>query len=119
VGQCLVREREEERAQEIAGEFYPQNKELTEEQICEAVGSSENAEQYATICELARRLGFTDEKIRILFKRCSRNTVGVERKLRNQLGECPENVVSREGESLRSNSSCKLTMNGRGVGDRS
>jgi hypothetical protein len=87
--QCVVRESEEERAQEIAEEFYPQNKGLTEEQICAAVGSPENAEQYAAICDLARRLGYSDDRIRMLFKRDTRNPVRMERKLRNQLDELP------------------------------
>lgn len=43
-GPYVVRESEEERASEIAEEFYPQNRDLVEEQTCAAVGSSERAE---------------------------------------------------------------------------
>ena len=96
VEQCVVRESEEERAPEIADEFYPQNKDLTEADICAAVGSSENAEQCATICDLARQLGFSEAKIKMLLGRRARNPVCLERKLRNQLDERPENAVSRE-----------------------
>jgi hypothetical protein len=96
-GQCVVRESEEERASEIAEEFYPQNKGLTEEQICAAVGSSKNAERYATICNMARQLGYSDDRIRMLFKQGATKPVLVERKLRNQLDKRPENAVSREG----------------------
>jgi hypothetical protein len=88
--QCVVRESEEERASEIADEFYPQNKDLTEEQTCEVAGSSESTEHCATICDLAHQLGFNDAKIRMLLKQGSRKPVRVERKLRNQLDERPE-----------------------------
>ncbi len=95
VEQCVVRESEEERASEIAEEFYPQNKGLTEEQICEGVGASENAEQCATICDLARRLGYSDDRIRTLFSQVGRNPVRVERELRNRLDEPPEYVRAK------------------------
>jgi hypothetical protein len=91
-----VRESEEERASEIADEFYPQNKRLIEEQTCAAVGSPEHAEQCATICDLARQLGFSEAKIKTLLGQRGRNSVCLERKLRNQLDERPENAVSRE-----------------------
>ena len=91
-----MRESEEERASEIADEFYPQNKRLIEEQTCAAVGSPEHAEQCATICDLARQLGFSEAKIKTLLGQRGRNSVCLERKLRNQLDERPENAVSRE-----------------------
>jgi hypothetical protein len=84
-GQCVVRESEEERASEIADEFYPQNKRLTEEQISAAVGSPENAEQYGTICDLARRLGYDDARIKVLLRHETKNPARLERKLRNEL----------------------------------
>ena len=96
LGQYVVRESEEERAQEIAEEFYPQNKGLIEEEICDAVGSSEDAEQYATICELARRLGYGEAKIKMLLRQRANNPVSLERKLRNQLDEGSENGVAPE-----------------------
>jgi hypothetical protein len=90
-----VRESEEERASEIADEFYPQNRDLAEEQTCAAVGASEHAEQYTTICDLARQLWFSEAKIKILLGRRARNPVCLERKLRNQLDERPDDAVSR------------------------
>jgi hypothetical protein len=87
--QFVVRESEEERAPEIAEEFYPQNNRLTEERICEAVGSSENEEQYGTICELARRLGYDEARITMLLTHETRNPARLERKLRNELDERP------------------------------
>jgi hypothetical protein len=95
-GHCVVRESEAERAPEIADEFYPQNRDLVEEQTCATVGSSEHAEQYTTICDLARQLGFSEAKIKMLLGQRARNPVCIERKLRNQLDERPENAVSRE-----------------------
>ena len=94
--QYVVRESEEERASEIADEFYPQNRDLVEEQTCAAVGSSEQAEQYTTICDLARQLGFSDAKIKTLLGNRTRNPACLERKLRNELDERPENAVSPE-----------------------
>ncbi len=90
-----MRESEEERASEIADEFYPQNRDLAEEQTCAAVGASEHAEQYTTICDLARQLWFSEAKIKILLGRRARNPVCLERKLRNQLDERPDDAVSR------------------------
>ena len=97
-GHCVVRESEEERAPEIAEEFYPQNRDLGEEATCAAVGSSEQAEQCATICDLARRVGYSEAKIERLLGQRRRNPVRLERKLRNQLDERPDNAVSRERE---------------------
>ncbi len=54
----VVRESEVERAPEIADEFYPQNKNLLEEQTGAIIQSPGNAELCATICELARMLGY-------------------------------------------------------------
>jgi recombination directionality factor gp3-like protein len=61
----VVRENEMERAPEIAAEFYPQNRNLLEEQTGAVIQSPGNAELCATICELARRLGYHPVKTRI------------------------------------------------------
>jgi len=92
----VVRESEEERASEIADEFYPQNRDLGEEETCAAVGSSEQAEQCANICDLARRVGYSEANIRILLGQMARNPVCLERKLRNQLDERPAFSPARE-----------------------
>jgi len=62
----VVRESEVERAQEIADEFYPQNRKLLEEQSGAIIESPGNAELCARICELARLLGYNAAKTRML-----------------------------------------------------
>jgi hypothetical protein len=86
----VVRESEVERAPEIADEFYPQNKNLLEEQTCASIQSSGNAELCATICELARLLGYHPVKTRILVGQWRQDLVGLERKLRHELDEGPQ-----------------------------
>jgi hypothetical protein len=86
----VVRESEVERAQEIADEFYPQNKKLLEEQTDAIIQSPGNAELCATICELARRLGYHPVKIRILVGQWRQDLVGLERKLQHELDEGPQ-----------------------------
>jgi hypothetical protein len=89
-GPFVVRESEVERAPEIADEFYPQNKSLLEEQTGVAVQSLGNAELCATICELARILGYHPVKIRILIGQWRQDLVGLERKLQHELDEGPQ-----------------------------
>ncbi|HEV3481739.1 MAG TPA: hypothetical protein VGR97_05350 [Candidatus Acidoferrales bacterium] len=64
-GQCVVRESEEERASEIADEFYPRNKRSVEEQADAAADSiaREPVEQCSTLCRLARQLGHGNVRI--------------------------------------------------------
>jgi hypothetical protein len=89
-GRFLVRESEVERAPEIADEFYPQNKNLLEEQSGASIQSPGNAELCATICELARRLGYHPVKTRILVGQWRQDLVGLERKLQHELDEGPQ-----------------------------
>jgi hypothetical protein len=86
----VVRESEGERAPEIADEFYPQNKNLLEEQTGAIMQSSANAELCATICELARLLGFNAARTKMLVGQWRLDLVGLERKLRNELDEGPQ-----------------------------
>jgi len=95
-GPYVVRESEEERASEIADEFYPQNRGFVEEQTCERVASSEHAEQCATVCQLARRLGYSEARIQKLIGQEVRNPACLERRLRSQLDEQPENGISKQ-----------------------
>ncbi|HUZ94354.1 MAG TPA: hypothetical protein VMU57_05515 [Edaphobacter sp.] len=99
-GPYVVRETEEERAPEIVDEFYPQNKSLGEEQASATVESPEHAERCATICDLARKLGYNEAKIRTLLGQKAGNSVGVERELRNQLDERPEGGVPLKGRQV-------------------
>jgi len=93
-GPFVVRESEMERAPEIADEFYPQNKNLLEEQTGAIIQSPGNAELCATICELARLLGYHPVKTRILVGQWRQDLVGLERKLQHELDEGPQ--ISRE-----------------------
>jgi hypothetical protein len=86
----VVRESEVERAPEIAAEFYPQNKNLLEEQTGTVIQSPGNAELCATICELARLLGYNAAKTKMLVGQCRLDLVGLERKLQHELDEGPQ-----------------------------
>jgi hypothetical protein len=86
----VVRESELERAREIAGEFYPQNKNLLVDQTGAIIQSPGNAELCATICELARMLGYHPVKTRILVGQWRQDLVGLERKLQHELDEGPQ-----------------------------
>jgi hypothetical protein len=86
----VVRESEVERAPEIADEFYPRNKNLPEEQTGVIIQSPGNAELCATICQLARLLGYNAAKTRMLVGQWRLDLVGLERKLQNDLDEGPQ-----------------------------
>src|SRR5437016_2704699 len=60
--QYVAREKDAERAGEIAGEFYSNGEAAAGEPVEPAIGQSEGDEQLARICELARRLGHNDAK---------------------------------------------------------
>jgi len=86
----VVRESEVERAQEIADEFYPQNRKLLEEQSGAIIQSPGNAELCARICELARLLGYNAAKTKMLVGQWRLDLVGLERKLQHDLDEGPQ-----------------------------
>jgi len=85
-----VRENEVQRAKEIADEFYPQNKNLQEDQGGAIFQSPGNAELCATICELARLLGYNAAKTTMLVGQCRLDLVGLERRLQYELDEGPQ-----------------------------
>src|SRR5712671_1306438 len=98
----VVRESEVERAQEIADEFYPQNRKLLEEQSGAIIQSPGNAELCARVCELARLLGYNAAKTKMLVGQWRLDLVGLERKLQHDLDEgpqisSPEKVGKRSG----------------------
>ncbi len=98
----VVRESEVERAQEIADEFYPRNKNLLDEQTGANIQSPGNAELCARICEVARMLGYNAAKTKMLVGQWRLDLVGLERKLQNELDEgpqisSPEKVGTRSG----------------------
>jgi hypothetical protein len=100
-GPFVVRESEIERAPEIADEFYPQNKNLLGEQTGAIIQSPGNAELCATICELARMLGYHPVKTRILVGQWRQDLVGLERKLQHELDEGPQ-IPPENGGGKRS-----------------
>lgn len=93
----VVRESEVERAPEIAAEFYPQNKSLLKEQTGIIIQSPGSAELCATICELARMLGYHPVKTRILVGQWRQDLVGLERKLQHELDEGPQASAPKQG----------------------
>jgi hypothetical protein len=97
----VVRESEMERAPEIADEFYPRNKNLLEKQTGAIIQSPGNAELCATICELARMLGYHPVKTRVLVGQWRQDLAGLERKLQQELDEGPQ-PPPENGRSKRS-----------------
>jgi len=97
----VVRESEVERAPEIAGEFYPQNRNLLVEQTSVIIQSPLSAELCARICELARMLGYPPVKTRILVGQWRLDLVGLERKLQNELDEGPQIAAAEKNGGNR------------------
>ncbi len=98
----VVRESEVERAPEIADEFYPQNRNLMEEQTGAIIQSQGNAELCATICDLARLLGYNAARTKMLVGQWRLDLVGLERKLQNELDEGPQIPPPSNGGGKRS-----------------
>jgi len=97
----VVRESEVERAPEIADEFYPHNRNLLEEQTRAFIQSPGNAELCATICELARMLGYNPAKTKMLVGQWRLDLVGLERKLQHEIDEGPQ-LPPEDGGGKRS-----------------
>lgn len=71
---------------EIAGEFYPDgNAAAAEESTEPSIGQGEWIEQLARICELARRLGLSDAKTKMLIGQSAGDLAGLEQKLLKQI----------------------------------
>ena len=85
----VVRETDDERASEIAPEFYPQDRWTDNEHADPPDGSDadQQHEQSQRICELARRLGYREVKTRMLLGQWATNLAGLERKLRDELDQ--------------------------------
>jgi len=97
--QYVVHESDGERAKEIAGEFYPDSDAAADVSAEPTSGRSEKGEQLATICELARRLGYNDAKAKMLIGQSAANLAELERKLLNELDERPAPIPSGDGEN--------------------
>ncbi len=90
----VVREEDVERAEEIAGEFYP-DAEASANESSIGIGPSDGDEQLGRICELTRRLGYNDAKTKMLLGQWVGKLTELERKLLNKLEESgPERTVS-------------------------
>ncbi len=85
--QYLVRETDDERASEIANEFYPERRWVAEEELDSPQTIQEQDELSARICELTRRLGYREVKTRMLLGQWARNLAGLERKLLDELDQ--------------------------------
>jgi hypothetical protein len=97
--QYVVRETDAERAEEIAGEFYPNGEAAAEKPLEPANGQSERDEQLARICELARRLDFNDAKTKMLIGQSAGDLANLERKLLNQLDDQPGRKSAGTGDN--------------------
>lgn len=98
--QYVVRETEGERAEEIAGEFYPNGDAAPAESVESATGQSDREEQLARISELARRLDLNDAKTKMLLGQCAGKLADLERKLMNDLDERPEVIPAGGSETV-------------------
>jgi hypothetical protein len=87
------------RAEEIAGEFYPNGPDVDEEPVEPAIGQSERDEQLARICELARRLGFNDAKTEMLIGQSAGDLAGLERMLLNELDDQSSRKSAGNGDN--------------------
>ncbi len=100
--QFIVHEEDAERAGEIAAEFYPdvsQPPELAELMV----GPTEQDEQCARICDLARKLGYNEALIRMKLGQWADNLAGLESELLNELDDFPEQPggARRKAETKR------------------
>ena len=97
--QYVVRETDGERAQEIAGEFYPNGEAVAEEPVKPSIGQGERDEQLARICELARRLDFNDAKTKMLIGQSTRDLASLERKLLDELDDLSRKQSAENGDN--------------------
>ena len=99
----VVRETDAERAEEIAGEFYPHDEAVADQPSDSSL--DEKSEQLARICELGRRLCYNDAKTKMLVGQSAGNLAGLERRLRNELDERPQtpSLGNSTGERGRQN----------------
>lgn len=113
--QYIARETEAERSAEIPGEFYP-SVEDGQVSTASASVSSEEADQVAEICALARRLGYNDGKTKMLLGQWQHDLVGLERKLRNHLEENSPEPTGSNGRH-RSDAKDKPAIRARATSD--
>lgn len=68
-----------ERAQDIAPEFYPES--TSDESVDKSTEPTEENDARARICQLARRLGYREVRIKMLLAQWARNLADLERRL--------------------------------------
>ena len=95
--QYIASETDAERAREIASEFYPQS--TTEKPPGLSRDGTEENEQLSRLCELARQLGYNDARTKMLIGQSRQDLAGLERKLRNQIEEGPQDVRQTAGNA--------------------
>ncbi|MCI0349947.1 MAG: hypothetical protein L0Z53_11030, partial [Acidobacteriales bacterium] len=115
--QFIVQEEDAERAREIAAEFYPDNTQPPE--LAELmVGPSDEDEQCARICDLARKLGYNEAQIRMKLGQWAETLADLERELLNELDDLPEqqDMAGRRRKATRSRTRRKQAMNLHAIG---
>jgi Recombination directionality factor-like len=100
--QYAVHEADVERANEIASEFYPDGDSAPSEQADSPHAPSEEDEQVARICDLARRLGYNEAKTKMLLGQWAGNLTQLESNLLNDLQGLPEQP-GRVGQAAEQN----------------
>ncbi len=99
--QYIARETDAERAAEITGEFYPPVEADRADSATATAENGDESEQLARICELARRLGHNDAETKMLLGQWRHDLVGLERKLRNQADDAPQDSAPTNGKRRR------------------
>jgi len=95
----VARERDAERAAEIAGEFYPDNEAAADESADRSTDQSDRDEQLGRICELARQLRYKDVKTKMLIGQSAGDLAELERKLLIELEDQSGKMPAGNGDS--------------------
>ena len=100
--QYAVHEPDAERAEEIAGEFYPNGDSPLSEPVDSLDGPNEEDEQLARICDLARRLGYNEAKTKMKLGQWAGKLAGLEAELSSDL-EGLVGQLPRDGREAKQN----------------
>ena len=111
--QYAVDEPDAERTEEIAGEFYPNGDSALSEPADSPDGPSEEDEQLARICDLARRLGYNEAKTKMKLGQWAGKLASLEAELLSEL-DGPSGQALRGGPEAKQNG---VGKNGRGTGE--
>jgi hypothetical protein len=97
--QYAVHEPDSERAEEIAGEFYPNGDSALSEPADSPDVPSREDEQVARIYDLARRLGYNEAKTRMKLGQWAGDLSELERRLANELDGQPAKTPTGNGNN--------------------